>query len=78
MANVVLVVDMVRGFLEPGHNLYCGDDARRIIDPVRELLRREADAGSSLFSLFLTTTCPTTWSFRCSRCIASSAPRSRR
>ena len=39
MPNVVLVVDMVRGFLEPGHNLYCGDEARRIIEPVRELLR---------------------------------------
>ena len=34
MPNAVLVVDMVRGFLEPGRNLYCGDDARSIIDPV--------------------------------------------
>ena len=31
MSNVVLVVDMVVGFMEPGHNLYCGDDSRRII-----------------------------------------------
>ena len=51
MANVVLVVDMVRGFLEPGHNLYCGDDARSIINPVRELLRRETDAGSAVLFL---------------------------
>ena len=40
MANAVLVVDMVRGFLEPGHNLYCGDAARGIIGPVRALLGR--------------------------------------
>ncbi|MDP6550194.1 MAG: isochorismatase family protein, partial [Dehalococcoidia bacterium] len=48
MSNVVLVVDMVRGFLEPGHNLYCGDDARKIIPNVRELLDRERQAGSSV------------------------------
>lgn len=48
MPNVVLVVDMVRGFLEPGHNLYCGDDARKIIEPVRELLASETAAGSSI------------------------------
>ena len=48
MANAVLVVDMVRGFLEPGHNLYCGDEARGIIEPVRELLRREVDDGGAV------------------------------
>ena len=48
MPNAVLVVDMVRGFLEPGHNLYCGDDARSIIGPVRELLRREADNDAAI------------------------------
>ncbi len=48
MSNVVLVVDMVRGFLEPGHNLYCGDDARKIIPNVREMLERERRAGSAV------------------------------
>ena len=48
MANLVLVIDMVRGFLEPGHNLYCGDDARRIIPNVRGLLEREREAGSEI------------------------------
>lgn len=48
MPNVVLVIDMVRGFLEPGHNLYCGDEARKIIPNVRELLLRERDAGSEI------------------------------
>ena len=48
MANVVLVVDMVRGFLEPGHNLYCGDEARTIIPNVQTLLEREKAAGSAI------------------------------
>ena len=48
MSNVVLVIDMVRGFLEPGHNLYCGDAARQIIPNVRRLLERERDAGSEI------------------------------
>ena len=48
MPNVVLVVDMVRGFLEPAHNLYCGDDARTIIPKVRELVERELQAGSQV------------------------------
>ena len=46
MANAVLVVDMLRGFLEPGHNLYCGDEARTIIPRVQRLLEDELKAGS--------------------------------
>ena len=46
MANVVLVIDMVRGFLEPGHNLYCGDRSRGIIPNVQHMLARETAAGS--------------------------------
>ncbi len=48
MPNVVLVVDMVKGFLEPGHNLYCGDDSRKIIPNVRAMLERERQAGSQV------------------------------
>lgn len=48
MADVVLVVDMLRGFLEPGHNLYCGDDARGIIPNVQRLLREERARGSHI------------------------------
>lgn len=51
MSNVVLVVDMVRGFLEPRHNLYCGDEARRIIPSVRQLLERERQAQSEILFL---------------------------
>ena len=48
MANVVLVMDMLKGFLEPGHNLYCGDASRDIVPNVRGLLRREQEAGSTI------------------------------
>ncbi len=48
MANVVLVVDMVRGFCEDGNPLYTGESARRIIPNVRRLLEREARAGSRI------------------------------
>ena len=48
MSNVVLVVDMLQGFLEPGHNLYCGDQSRRIIPHVKRLLERERRAGSEV------------------------------
>jgi nicotinamidase-related amidase len=45
---VVLVVDMLVGFLEPGHDLYCGDVSRRIVPNVRRLLERERAAGSAI------------------------------
>lgn len=51
MPNVVLVIDMVKGFLEPGHNLYCGDESRQIIPRVRRLLERERSAGSEIIFL---------------------------
>ena len=50
MSNVVLVVDMVVGFMEPGHNLYCGDESREIIPRVQKLIERErADGGNVIF-----------------------------
>ena len=48
MSNVVLVIDMVRGFMEPGHNLYCGDEAREIIPNVKQLLEKERADGSEI------------------------------
>ena len=51
MGNAVLVVDMVVGFLEPGHNLYCGDEARKIIPRVRNLIEKEQAAGSEVLFL---------------------------
>ena len=51
MANAVIVVDMLRGFLEEGHPLYGGARVRRIIPNIQSLLEREIDLGSSLFFL---------------------------
>ena len=49
MANVVLVTDMLHGFLEEGCPLYCGPGARRIIPNVVRVLEKETKAGSKIF-----------------------------
>jgi nicotinamidase-related amidase len=49
MADAVLVVDMLRGFLEEGNPLYCGAKARRIIPAVQQLLEEESQKGSKIF-----------------------------
>lgn len=49
MANAVVVIDMLRGFLEKGYPLYCGDNARSIIPNVKQLLEQELDRGSKVF-----------------------------
>jgi len=49
MANAVLVIDMLRGFLEEGYPLYCGARARRIIPCIQGLLERELAQGSKVF-----------------------------
>ncbi len=46
--RAVLVIDMLRGFLEEGHPLYCGPRARRIVPAVQDLLRREIQHGSHI------------------------------
>jgi nicotinate phosphoribosyltransferase len=51
MARAVLVVDMLRGFLEEGYPLYCGVEARNIIPNVQQLLKRELEQGSKIFYL---------------------------
>jgi len=51
MANVVLVSDMLKGFLEEGYPLYCGERARRIIPSIQRLLEREIAKGSTVFFL---------------------------
>jgi len=49
--RLVLVVDMVRGFCEEGHNLYVGPSIRQIIPRIRDLLQREREAGSHIIFL---------------------------
>ena len=51
MANAVLVIDMLRGFLEEGYPLYCGDKARRIIPNIQALLELELAKGSTILFL---------------------------
>jgi nicotinamidase/pyrazinamidase len=48
MADTVLVVDMLRGFLGEGYPLYIGEECRRIIPNVRELLGKEIQNGSTV------------------------------
>jgi nicotinamidase/pyrazinamidase len=48
LPNAVLVIDMLRCFMEPGHALYVGDKARGIIPNVRRLLEKELAAGSKI------------------------------
>jgi nicotinate phosphoribosyltransferase len=49
MANAVLVIDMLRGFMEEGCPLYCGARARRIIPRIQNLLEREVAGGAKVF-----------------------------
>ncbi|MEE8194553.1 MAG: isochorismatase family cysteine hydrolase [Dehalococcoidales bacterium] len=49
MANVVLVVDMLKGFLEAGHPLYVGDRARGIIPNIQGLLKQELRQDARVF-----------------------------
>jgi len=51
MVKVVLVIDMVRGFLERGYPLYCGSKARGIIPNIQKLLEQELGRGAKLFYL---------------------------
>ena len=48
MADVVMVVDMLKGFLEPGYPLFCGSEARGIIPHIQNLLQREKARGSTV------------------------------
>jgi nicotinamidase/pyrazinamidase len=49
MSNAVLVVDMLRGFLEEGHPLYIGEKPRNIIPNIQGLLEQELARGAKVF-----------------------------
>jgi nicotinamidase-related amidase len=49
MARAVIIVDMVRGFLEENYPLFCGPHSRLIIPSVRQLLESEVKKDSRLF-----------------------------
>lgn len=46
--RVVIVVDMLRGFLEPGYPLDCGAAARAIIPAVRRVIEAERARGATI------------------------------
>ena len=48
MADTVLVVDMLRSFLEEGYPLFIGEECRRIIPNIRELLQEEIQNGATV------------------------------
>ena len=48
MPNVLIVVDMLGGVMEEGHNLYCGDEARAIIPKVQNLIDIHQNSGSEV------------------------------
>lgn len=43
MSESIIIADMLRGFLERGYPLYCGDEARKIIPQVVSLLKKNKD-----------------------------------
>ncbi|MFC1901231.1 cysteine hydrolase family protein [Chloroflexota bacterium] len=49
MANAVLVVDMLRGFLEEGYPLYIGEKCRSIIPNIAQLLDKESAGGAKIY-----------------------------
>lgn len=46
--RVVIVVDMLRGFLEPGRPLDCGETARAIVPAVRRTIEGEMARGATV------------------------------
>ena len=51
MARAILVIDMLRGFLEEGYPLYCGSRARDIISNIQKLLEQELQKRTKIFYL---------------------------
>jgi nicotinamidase-related amidase len=49
MPDAVLVIDMLRGFMEEGYPLYCGAGACKIIPEVERVLDAEIRKGSKIF-----------------------------
>jgi len=48
MPDAVLVIDMLRGFMEAGYPLCCGEKTRRIIPHIEDLLKQEISHGSKI------------------------------
>jgi len=46
--NAILVIDMLKGFLDEGYPLYCGAAAREIVPGVLEFLEAEHEKGTTI------------------------------
>ena len=51
MKRVLMVIDMLNGFLEKRHNLYCGPQGRAIIPFVREKVKEYKESGDPVIFL---------------------------
>lgn len=51
MGNVVLAIDMIKGFCREQFPLFCGPDSLKIISPIQELLAKETAGGSRIMYL---------------------------
>jgi len=49
MANTILVIDMLRGFLEEGYPLYIGEESRWIIPNIHHLLESQLKEEARIF-----------------------------
>ncbi|MBW2090508.1 MAG: cysteine hydrolase [Deltaproteobacteria bacterium] len=49
--KVLLVIDMLKDFLDPSGALYCGDESRKIIPPVQELLAKFRQSNEMIIFL---------------------------
>lgn len=46
--EALIVVDMLKGFLEHGYPLFCGEDSRRIIPKIIQLLQQKSSEGAAV------------------------------
>ena len=51
MSDVVIVVDMLQGFLQERYPLYCGSDAKQIVPEIRRLLEQVTAGGTTVLYL---------------------------
>jgi len=51
MADAVIVIDLLKGFMEEGYPLFCGKQSRRIIHGIGKLLEQETEKGAKIFFL---------------------------
>jgi nicotinamidase-related amidase len=51
MSNVVIVIDMIKGFMQEQYPLYCGPESKKIIPEIQKLLEKEIAGGATILYL---------------------------